>query len=1425
MQPAFRRILTTLALPALALGTLAAGAAPSAHAHARSASSQPVPSRRGTVPPAAPAWLASERARAKAEATGKPVIVSALTTASSVTRANPDGTFTLDQSLLPERARRDGAWEALDPTLHADPGGRVSPSLTTSGVTLSGGGTRPLAVLSSTGHSMSLSWPGSLPAPSLSGSTATYHNVLPGVDLQMAVSGQGAVSTMLVVKNAAAAANPALASLRLTTSTPSLHLAPQPGGGVAVTAGPKAVPVFNVQAAQVWDSAAPPTGTATTATRDGTTVTADSGLPTYSSPSGPGAFAHVASVPLTVSGHTLTMAPPPSALTGPKIVYPVYIDPTIYSDPVSGTASAWTQVDSAWPSQTYWKESSDLQAGLCDWASCNSTFKARSFIRMPLSSDLKGATINYSDLYMTDVWAASCTAESVQLWTTGGINSSTDWSNQPPWDTQVQSKSFAYGFSSSCPYKQDDVTWNIKSVIQGDVSPASSFKSTQVFGLRADSETNDLYWKKFWDGTHNNTASIHMSTSYNLPPNAPASLSTNPGGACQTSQANAAQIGNNDVTFSAYVLDQDGDSNLSTRFVIYNSGGSVAYDSAAQNSNVTTGNNTTAPLLLTRTQMQALNGTSSQTQAYLYYWRATTTDTQSSGSSLTSSWSSGDCWFTYNPQGPAAPTVTPSFASGQIGKSFTVSFAPPSTGCGGATTPPCPVSYTYQLGADRPVTVTADSSSSWTNGTIPIRRIGPMLLTVYATDSSGNVSPQASIQVTGTAPATSYADGDFNGDGQPDVLTVGTGANSGLWLLPGSGPGTLGRAVDIGGAGTGINSSGSPADWTGAQVLHGNFTSRGVQDLMAYYPSGTNAGAGQMIDGTGDGSMLAVNANTVVNIPPAGPGGPAALADPFFANSSDVPIDLVAAGNASEAGDGNADLIGILGDAANGYELNLYTTAPGSTGTYGYDITLSTTAQGPPGQAADPNSDWSKYQLVTVQLPDAAYPGGDPSDTALFALDTVNGDLYESTNAGCGTASGCSATATIGTVGTWQQLQVPWGSATPNLVSADLSVTGYVELWASNGATATPYSVSGTTVTAKTATAVSQPSHEWPIAEGTGTTATDATGGDSATLTGTAQWGTADSQQIFTPSLMLDGSTASLAGIGPAINTSQSYTVSAWVNLNTVPNANGVPVLPAHNEAAAAQDGTTDNGFDLGYNYAHSSEWCFFLPNSDTTSPSFTNACSPTVATGATWNHLVGVYDATAQTATLYVNNVQVASVSYTSAWNATGTFTIGRGQYNGSAVNHLNGTIADVQTWQSALTAAQVTATGGITGAGPALSGLSGKCLDDYRSGTADGNVIDIYDCIYTRAQEWTVDPGDTLQVFGKCLNVTGGGTTSGTLVDLSHCDNSGAQQWIPGANGSLINPASGMCLDDPGSSTVNGTQLQIYGCNGTSAQRWALP
>jgi hypothetical protein len=126
---------------------------------------------------------------------------------------------------------------------------------------------------------------------------------------------------------------------------------------------------------------------------------------------------------------------------------------------------------------------------------------------------------------------------------------------------------------------------------------------------------------------------------------------------------------------------------------------------------------------------------------------------------------------------------------------------------------------------------------------------------------------------------------------------------------------------------------------------------------------------------------------------------------------------------------------------------------------------------------------------------------------------------------------------------------------------------------------------------------------------------------------------------------------------------------------------------------------------------------------------------------------------------------------------------------------------------------------------AGPITSGITGKCVDDAHSGTANGTTIDIRTCNATGAQDWIAGTNGTLAnaVNGKCIDVPGGATANGTRVQLFTCSKTGAEVWaVRGAH--LVNRQSGKCLTAQASGG-DGTALFIQTCGSGANQEWTLP
>ena len=118
-----------------------------------------------------------------------------------------------------------------------------------------------------------------------------------------------------------------------------------------------------------------------------------------------------------------------------------------------------------------------------------------------------------------------------------------------------------------------------------------------------------------------------------------------------------------------------------------------------------------------------------------------------------------------------------------------------------------------------------------------------------------------------------------------------------------------------------------------------------------------------------------------------------------------------------------------------------------------------------------------------------------------------------------------------------------------------------------------------------------------------------------------------------------------------------------------------------------------------------------------------------------------------------------------------------------------------------------------------------SGKCMDAYGWGTANGTRIAQYYCHGGNNQYWKLTSSGEIRGHGnKCLDVSGAGTTDGTPVQLWDCHGGSNQKWTRDISGRLVDLHSGKCLDVPGYSTADGAFLQIWTCHTGTNQKWNI-
>lgn len=397
--------------------------------------------------------------------------------------AEPDGSFTSVLHTVPVRARKDGRWVPIDATLSRQADGSVAPAATTRSVVFSGGGDQPLVTVAKDGHRVILRWPGRLPVPSLSGDTATYPDVFPGVDLRMKATADG-FAKVLVVKNRDAADR--LTEIRFPVTTDGLSARTDDHGaiGFADAAGKQ---VFGTGAPMMWDSG----GRRTTGG-------------------------------LRLDDDALVLRPNRALLTDPAAVFPVYLDPDF---PAGGAGWALVFSGAAYAGQSFWGGDGDgiAKVGQCPTSLdgfCNGIGDARSYFQFS-TGFLVGRHILGAEFNALETWSASCTAKPVQAWGTDTVGTGTTWSNQPWWPgtgIALGTRTVAYG-RSGCP--ADWVGWDAAPIVNWSVGLG---KTATTIMLRAENEADDYGWKKF---ATNPTLTVH----YNSYPNAP-SLPTVEGKPC-----------------------------------------------------------------------------------------------------------------------------------------------------------------------------------------------------------------------------------------------------------------------------------------------------------------------------------------------------------------------------------------------------------------------------------------------------------------------------------------------------------------------------------------------------------------------------------------------------------------------------------------------------------------------------------------------------------------------------------------------------------------------------------------------------------------------------------------------------------------------------------------------------------------------------
>lgn len=481
-----------------------------------------------TAPTCVPAADNPDGAAGMAAQCGTEVEVLSERTETSQVFAQPDGTLESVTSLFPTQVVKNGVWTDVNTDLRLS--GGVTPVATSADVRFSAGGADPMVTLTEGAASIRIKSPWDLPTPSLTGDTATYTDVLPGVDLRLRAEPDG-FSQFLVVKTPAAAAGSELARIAFPLEA---------SGGASIRENESALEVVDAAGNVLFES-----GSALMWDADGA---GDEGAD-----SAPG---RTAEMDVEVSAHELVVVPDQALLTAPDATFPIYIDPAFSKPSMGGN---WTHTNSCQPGTSFYTSyRSELRVGR-QW---NTSCKWRAYMRFD-TAQLAGATIQAAEFAVTADHVADCAGANTNLLFRNNISAmnTATWNSTSSGNVQTIGTEKFDANESSCPSGDQRKVYDDGSakVLEGRMQSQANARASQTtFALISSDEGDHMGWSNFIPG------SVALIITYNHTPSVPTSLkiTTDCGISC-------AWVRSGTPTLSAVAADPNGGTLARVEFEVY----------------------------------------------------------------------------------------------------------------------------------------------------------------------------------------------------------------------------------------------------------------------------------------------------------------------------------------------------------------------------------------------------------------------------------------------------------------------------------------------------------------------------------------------------------------------------------------------------------------------------------------------------------------------------------------------------------------------------------------------------------------------------------------------------------------------------------------------------------------------------------------